>query len=329
MGNFMSINEIPQGFRFAVQLDGTGSARSLEWSELQNGASHATTWIHCDYEDPQIQEWLERQELDALVIEALTAEDSRPRVALYSPGVLVGLRGVNKNPGAAMEDMVSLRVWLDPERIITLSHRSLASVKDIQQQLKTGRGPTSTQGLFSELCDRLEWYVSQMIDDYEDQVELIEQSNLAEDHLRRREGISQLRRRVVTPRRYLAPQRDALSQLSVEPPPWFSERILMHLKEIRNRLQRHLEDLDAVRDRTVIVQEELQAQVSDQLNARMYIINIFAAIFLPLSFFTGLFGVNLGGIPGAHADLAFLLFCGGLLVVGAGLMFLFHFKRWL
>jgi zinc transporter len=90
-----------------------------------------------------------------------------------------------------------------------------------------------------------------------------------------------------------------------------------------------LEDLDAVRDRTVIVQEELQAQVSDQLNARMYIINIFAAIFLPLSFFTGLFGVNLGGIPGAHADLAFLLFCGGLLVVGAGLMFLFHFKRWL
>ena len=322
------MNAIPEGFRFALQLDGSGSARLLEWSDLQNGASRSTVWVHCDYEDPQIQEWLARQEIDSLVVEALIAEDSRPRVALYSPGVLVGLRGVNKNPGAAMEDMVSLRVWLDPERIITLSHRSVASVKDIQEQLKIERGPKSTQGLFSELCDRLEWYVSQMIDDYEDQVELIEQSDLAEDHFRRCEAISSLRRRVVTPRRYLSPQRDALSQLAVEPPTWFNERTLMHLKEIRNRLQRHMEDLDAVRDRTVIVQEELQAKVSDQLNARMYIINIFAAVFLPLSFFTGLFGVNLGGIPGAHSEAAFFLFCGCLLILGAGLMLLFHWKRW-
>nr|WP_320115746.1 zinc transporter ZntB [uncultured Desulfuromonas sp.] len=324
----MSTNDSPQGFHFAVQLDGNGSARSLEWSQLQNGASRATAWIHCHYEDPQIQDWLNRQDLDPLVIEALIAEDSRPRVALFSPGALVGLRGVNKNPGEAMEDMVSLRVWFDPERIITLSNKPLASVRDIQQQLSQGRGPKNTQGLFSELCDRLEWYVSQMIDDYEDQVELIEQSDLAQEHLHRREAISMLRRRVVTPRRYLAPQRDALSQLSAEPPNWFNERTLMHLKEIRNRLQRHMEDLDAVRDRTVIVQEELQAQVSDQLNARMYIINIFAAIFLPLSFFTGLFGVNLGGIPGAHSTAAFLIFCGALLGIGIGLVFLFHWKRW-
>ncbi|WP_321531331.1 zinc transporter ZntB [uncultured Desulfuromonas sp.] len=324
----MSINEKPQGFHFARHLDGNGGAEVLDWPLLQNGRSRDQVWVHCDYEDPQIQQWLTRQSLDPLVVEAMTAEDSRPRVALFDQGALVGLRGVNKNPDEAMEDMVSLRVWLDPDRIITLSNKPLASIRDIQQQFVQGRGPKTTQGLFSELCDRLEWYVSQMIDDYEDEVELIEQSDLAEDHLRRREAISNLRRRVVTPRRYLAPQRDALSHLSVEPPSWFNERTLMHLKEIRNRLQRHMEDLDAVRDRTVIVQEELQAQVSDQLNARMYIINIFAAIFLPLSFFTGLFGVNLGGIPGAHSAVAFLLFSFCLLVIGVGLMVVFHWKRW-
>jgi len=324
----MSIDEKPQGFHFARHLDGNGGAEVLEWSLLQNGRSHDRVWVHCDYEDPQIQQWLTRQNLDPLVIEAMIAEDSRPRVALFDQGALVGLRGVNKNPGEAMEDMVSIRVWLDTDRIITLSNKPLASVRDIQQQLGQGRGPKNTQALFSELCDRLEWYVSQMIDDYEDQVELVEQSDLAQDHQHRREGISTLRRRVVTPRRYLAPQRDALSQLAAEPPTWFNERTSMHLKEIRNRLQRHMEDLDAVRDRTVIVQEELQAQVSDQLNARMYIINIFAAIFLPLSFFTGLFGVNLGGIPGAQSGMAFVLFCLILLFIGAGVLFVFHLKRW-
>lgn len=102
----------------------------------------------------------------------------------------------------------------------------------------------------------------------------------------------------------------------------------MRLREVRNRLQRHLEDLDAVRDRTIIVQEELQAHLSDQLNSRMYVLNIVAAIFLPLSFLTGLFGINVGGIPGASYNYAFPLFSGITLLIAVGVLTLFYWKRW-
>ena len=49
----------------------------------------------------------------------------------------------------------------------------------------------------------------------------------------------------------------------------------------------------------------MASTVSEQMNARMYVLSIVAAIFLPLSFFTGLMGINVGGMPGVEDCLAF------------------------
>lgn len=235
---------------------------------------------------------------------------------------------MNKNLGEELEDMVSIRIWLEPGRMISVSRKNLASVSDLCEQLQGKRGAKSTPELLVALCDRLEWHVSQLIDDYDEEIENIENCNLEKEPKMLRTTLSALRRRVVMPRRHLAPQRDAFSQLVSEPPAWFGDRPVMRLREVRNRLQRHLEDLDAVRDRTIIVQEELQAHLSDQLNSRMYVLNIVAAIFLPLSFLTGLFGINVGGIPGASFDYAFTLFSAITLLIAVGVLTLFYWKRW-
>lgn len=320
----------PLGFHHALQLDGSGGAQSLDWQDI---AGHTHTrdrlWVHCNYEDNAIQKWLmEKTQLDSLATQALIDEDTRPRIAFFEKGLLITLRGVNNNIGAEPEDMVSIRIWLEPGRMISVARKKLTSVDDIIEQLQTKRGAKSTSGLMVALCDRLEWHVSQLIDDYDDEIENIESRDLEENPKMLRATLSELRRRVVMPRRYLSPQRDAFSLLATEAPDWFEARAVMRLQEVRNRLQRHLEDIDAVRDRTIIVQDELQALLSDQLSSRMYVLNIVAAIFLPLSFLTGLFGINLGGIPGANYDYAFSLFSGITLIIALGVLTLFYWKRW-
>ena len=52
-----------------------------------------------------------------------------------------------------------------------------------------------------------------------------------------------------------------------------------------------------------------------KMNQTMYMLSIVAAVFLPLSFITGLLGINVGGIPGAETGWAFLAICAGLLVL--------------
>lgn len=47
-----------------------------------------------------------------------------------------------------------------------------------------------------------------------------------------------------------------------------------------------------------VMQEELTEKLSEQMNKTMYILTVLAGIFLPITFVTGLLGINVGGIPG-------------------------------
>ena len=91
---------------------------------------------------------------------------------------------------------------------------------------------------------------------------------------------------------------------------------------------RYVEDLDTVRERAQIVKEELNTVLSDQLNKNLYILSVIAAIFLPLGFLTGLFGINIGGMPGVENDLAFWIFCGFLTAVTLIQIIIFKIMRW-
>jgi zinc transporter len=129
-------------------------------------------------------------------------------------------------------------------------------------------------------------------------------------------------------RRYMAPQRDAIEQLMLTDVTWLDGTHRRHLQESHNHVTRYVEDLDAIRERAQIVKDELANTLSDRLNRNMYVLSVIAAIFLPLGFLTGLFGINVGGIPGADNGNAFLLFCGLLVVIVVIQVLIFKKLKW-
>lgn len=77
-----------------------------------------------------------------------------------------------------------------------------------------------------------------------------------------------------------------------------------------------------------IVREELASRMAEQMNSRMYLLSIVAALFLPLGFVTGLLGVNVGGIPGTQHPGAFLAVCFMLILLGVVQLWLFRRRGW-
>jgi zinc transporter len=140
--------------------------------------------------------------------------------------------------------------------------------------------------------------------------------------------LASMRRQSISFRRYLAPQREAFNRLYNEKTSWLNDMDRLQLREIADRTTRFVEDLDEVRDRAAVTHEELGSRLAEQLNKRMYVLSIVAAIFLPLGFVTGLLGINVGGIPGAENKSAFLVVCAMLGVVALGIGVLFKFKKW-
>ena len=110
---------------------------------------------------------------------------------------------------------------------------------------------------------------------------------------------------------------------------WLDEKGRIGLREDYDKLARYIEDLDEARDRAAVTQEELVNRLSEQLNNKMYILSVVAAIFLPLGFLTGLMGINVGGIPGAESKMGFTLFVILLAIVVVFQILYFKKKKWL
>lgn len=327
----MNIPTNPTGLMHAFLLDGKGGGRFLHWDEVQQWTpENGRIWLHFDYTDPFAIDWIQNHSgLETLVTEALLTEETRPRTVSIGDGLLMAFRGVNKNPGSDPEDMVSLRIWADNERIVTTRKRTLISVNDLLEQLQKGNGPIDSADFIVSLADRLVWRMSDTVDMFEDRIGELEDSALSDDRSSLRYDLSNLRRQTITLRRYLSPQREAFSRLMVEKVSWLNESSQIRMREVSDRLIRHIEDIDAVRERAAVTHEELLSRMSEQLNQRMYVLSIVAAIFLPLGFFTGLLGINVGGIPGAENPQAFLIFVLILIALVAMQLALFKWKKWL
>lgn len=318
----------------ASRLDGKGGSSEIEiggLEEFRAGADgDAVLWLHLDINDPRHVDWLTgSSQLEPLVLDALLADETRPRTTAIGDGLLIALRGVNLNPGAEPDDMVSIRIWAEQGLVLSTYRRKLLSVSDIADSLARDNGPGNVSEFLVELLDRLVWRMSSTVDNLEDMVADLEGRGLEGGSSELRFELANLRRRAISLRRHLAPQREALGGLLSARASWLEEDERLRLREVGDRLTRHLEDLDAVRERASVTQEELLSRLSEQLNNRMYVLSIVAAIFLPLGFLTGLLGVNLGGIPGADSAFAFWIFVALMLVIVVLLTVLFRWKRWI
>ena len=267
--------------------------------------------------------------LGALEAHALVEVETRPRVAAVgAESLLLTLRGVNLNPGADPEDMVSLRIWASPHQVVTLRHRKVMAVQDVRDALDRGRGPTDTGALVVALANRLTDRMGPALADLEDRVDEAEQRVLDDDTDGVRRELAADRRSAIMLRRYLAPQREVLTRLLELRPSWVHDDDLRLLREVQDRVTRYVEDLDAVRERAGVTQEELSQRLAESMNRTMYVLSIVAAIFLPLGLITGLLGINVGGIPGSDLSSAFVIVCAALLLIALVELLIFRRMRW-
>ena len=287
------------GLLHALVLDGRGGARALSWTGFGKARGEGETlWLHFDRGEPRARDWIAGEAgLDETVAEALLAEEPRPRCVARPDGTLLILRGVNLNPGSDPEDMVSLRMWITAGRILTVRHRRVMAVTDVRRQLEGGTGPHNSGELVAELAERLSERMEPVLADLEDRTDDLEVGIVTSFGGESQSSLGEIRREAVALRRYLAPQREALERLKETASQAFDPSSRHALVEAANRVMRYVEDLDSIRERAQVMHDEIAGRVAEKLNRTMYLLSVIALIFLPLTFFTGLLGINVGGIP--------------------------------
>jgi zinc transporter len=293
------------GLRFAVVLDGKGGCVELDWQGVAAWQpEHGFLWVHLERDAPEAQAWVMGPSgIDPLISEALVAEDSRPRVEHVDDALLLILRGINLAPGSSLQ-LVPLHVWITPNRALTLRDKThaLSALRDIRIALKSGRGPRGPGFLLGQIADKMVRDLDPVLEEMEDEVEGLEEEIIGT-------AMGELRRAIHL-RRYLGPQRDALYQLRNEDTSILDKRDRMRLRGVIDSLVRHIEDLDAIRDRTSLLHDDLAAMISEKIARTTYRFTAIAGLLLPPSLVAGLLGANIGGIPGQDNPYAFFGLAG-------------------
>ena len=319
---------------FGRVLDGAGGGRPIDWEAAQDWRPHAPgelLWVHLCRTQPGIREWLQYGlDIPEATAQLLTSDDTRPRAFREGEALVATLRGINFNPGAEPEDMVSLQLWCDGKRLITLRRLPLQTPRETLAEIDAGTGPVDAGALVTALTKQLINHMNNAIVDMNDEIDRLEEVEFV---TRNREAVmaqtAAIRRNCLALQRHMGPQHGALESISREAPDWFEEHDRRQIDESVARLRRYLQDIDISKESAAVLMDELRALAlarSEQTNQRLTLV---ASVFLPLGFVTGLFGINVGGMPMAElagSPYGFWTVLG--LCVGLGLFALWVFGRW-
>lgn len=327
------------GLRFAVVLDGHGGCRTLNIAEACTWKPEdGVVWLHFERDHPAAANWVNNDGgFDPLVAEALLAEDSRPRVEPIDDGLLIILRGLCAAPPEDVTeapddlDLVPLHIWIDEHRLVTLrdSGHYITALRDIRLALENGKGPKKAGELLALVSDKLVRDLEPVLDGMDEEVDELDDLIFKGEASEVRQRLKLLRRRAVQLRRYMAPQRDALNRIEHDDAPWLKERDKLRLREVIDKLMRFIEYLDAIRDRTGILHDDLSTVIGERIARNSNRLAALAALLLPPSVVAGLFGMNVGGIPGVDDTWAFIIIVGLVVVISAFTLWILKRIDWL
>jgi zinc transporter len=314
--------------RFAYLLQSTpprrlGLDEVLHWEPKQG-----PIWVHFDQATMPVAEWLQKEHaFDAAVVSSLLAEARRPRVEVVNhKDLIIVFRTLKLDGGPASEVGRNTRIWASPQRIITAGEGQAGVFEDCAQQLESGTGPQTIPELLVRLMDnvvkRAELSILQIDADMTD-LELDEDKRMSVAAERPRA----VRRRATQLRRAMAPYREVLVQINHLQLHWLREHLREPWDAMVDDAAQVMEEVDGILDRARLVQEAISDRLAQELNQRVYVLTMLSGIMLPLTFLTGLLGVNLDGIPGAaNSSWAFTVFC--LLLTLVGFIQFMIFRRW-
>lgn len=237
------------------------------------------------------------------------------------------LRGINLNAGDEPADMVSLRIWMTPQLMLTVRRQRNFLMEDLQTQIDEHDAPPTPSRMLARIIEKNLTRLEDSALELEDIADRMEEE-IYEQGRHSSQELAPLRRTVIKLRRHVGPMLDALEGLTLTQTALIPPLMALRFRDSVSRAARALDELTEVRDRLTALSDHLDMMQSVRLGRNGYLLSVAATIFLPLGFFTGLFGVNLGGMPGLEWEWGFYALCAAMAVLSVLLILLLRWIRW-
>ncbi|OMF32166.1 magnesium and cobalt transport protein CorA [Paenibacillus sp. FSL H8-0548] len=282
-------------------------------------------WIDADVEDLAVLQPLFSMH-DLAVEDCLSEEEQRPKIEIYESHYFIVINSIRFDDEEIF--LRALNIFLGRHFIITVTKQKineLRSLKPLLWEQEVSRPDYFLYHLVDIVVDNY-FLVGDRIDT---RIEALEEDILMHTKKSHLNEIIGLRGEILWLKKVLGPQRDVIATLNKKDLKLIDDQLQKYFSDIYENALKIAESFDTYRDLMGNLREAYQSSVSNRANEIMRVFTAITTIFMPLTFITGIYGMNFDFIPGLHLKMGSYILLGIMMILGISMFFIFRKKEWL
>jgi zinc transporter len=308
---------------FAFRAD--AAAQPLEPADLQAALAvpGSVVWLHFNASHTGVRRWLAESEAVPSTARAVLEErESRHRLESLEDGLLVVINDLVYNDTLDPGEVATLWAYVTRQTMISARFHPLRGADRLRSEVRAGMKAGSGVELLARLLDLQVESIEELVGRVNNDLDHAEDQVLRDQVIGQREELNRTRRLCARLRRHFRPQRAAIQKLAGRPLGWLAESDAERLRGIADDLGYAIDEAEHQQERAKILLEELASREAESTGRNLYVLTIYTVVFMPMTLISGIFGMNVAGLPGLDGTSSFwwvmaLIVAAGLATLGA------------
>ncbi|WP_166242088.1 magnesium/cobalt transporter CorA [Paenibacillus turpanensis] len=282
-------------------------------------------WIDAGVEDLETLQTMFHLH-DLAVEDCLTEEEQRPKLELYENHYFIVINSIRFDDEEIF--LRALNIFLGRHFIITVTKQKIHEVRSVKPILWEEEVHSPDRFLY-HLVDLVVDNYFLVADRIEAKIEKLEEDILMRTKKSHLNEIISLRSEILWLKKVLGPQKELILMLNKRDLKLIDDKLQKYFSDIHENAVKISETFDTFRDLMGNLREAYQSSLSSRANEIMRVFTAITTIFMPLTFITGIYGMNFDSLPGIHTQYAEYFIVAFMILLGSGMFYIFKKKDWL
>ena len=290
------------------------------------------TWINIDgVHDVGVAEKIGKHfDVHTLILEDILNTGQRPKFEDMEKYLFVVLKMLRLEGGAVAAEQVSLIVGAN--YVISFQEQVGDVFEVIRERIRSAKGRIRRMGadyLAYALLDAIVDNYFAVLENFGERIEVMEEELVAEPDQKTMHQIHGLKRQLINLRKSVWPLLEVIGGLERSESELIKDETEVFLRDVYDHTIQVIDSVETFRDMVSGMLDMYLSSVSNRMNEVMKVLTIFAAIFIPLTFIAGIYGMNFEYMPELKYRWGYFGVWGVIICVVSAMLIYFKRKKWL
>jgi magnesium transporter len=292
------------------------------------------TWININgLQDIEIIEKIGKHfGLHPLVLEDILNTGQRPKMEDFEKYIFIVVKMIYFDDKENETKAEQVSFIMGTNFVISFQEKPGDVFNTVRARIRKAKGRIRKAGadylLYSLLDAIIDSYFS-ILEKIGDKIEDLEEMVVAEPKPGSLQAIHELKREMIYLRKSVWPLREVINNFSKAESLLVQKSTNIYLRDIYDHTIQIIDTIETFRDMLSGMHDTYLSSISNKMNEIMKVLTIFAALFIPLTFIAGIYGMNFRFMPELNWRWGYFGVWGVIIAVGLSMLFYFKRKKWL